>query len=269
MILSTCGASAAGFHTTSFAERAAWARRTSHQGAVVVRTVADLPPCCKISRRVNIVRSPYPFTPPSVNPLTTHRWKTRNRSTGGRALMTVEAISGPQKNTSCDMKFTRPVVTVLALVVLVNTCAYRNSFQACVNEKKVTTTRAGSDIGSTTRTRAPTRLQPSTRAASSNSMGTDLKYPMSNHVQNGTSNPRYAMMSPCRLSVRRRTLIMANMGMKSREVGTRYVNTRPRARRARPGKLSRAMAYAPRQAMTMDNTVELTATTTLLRRKSR
>src|SRR5437762_7594507 len=187
-------------------------------------------------------------------------------STGGSALMTVEANSGPQKNTSCDVKFTRPVVTVRALVVLVNTCAYRNSFQACVNEKNVTTTRAGSDIGSTTRRSAPTRLQPSTRAASSSSTGTDLKYPMRSHVQNGTSNPRYAMMSPWRLSVRRIILIMANIGMKSSEVGTRYVNTRPRARSARPGKLRRAMAYAPSTAMIMDSTVEPTATTTLLRR---
>ena len=90
-----------------------------------------------------------------------------------------------------------------------------------MNEKNVTTTRAGSDIGSTIRTSALMRLQPSTRAASSSSTGTDLKYPMSSQVQKGTSNPRYAMMSPCRLSVRRRTLIMANMGMNSSDVGTR------------------------------------------------
>src|SRR6267378_6258354 len=57
MILSTCGASAAGFHTTSFAWRAAWARRTSHQGAVVVRTVAVFPAVCKISRRVSMIAS--------------------------------------------------------------------------------------------------------------------------------------------------------------------------------------------------------------------
>src|SRR5882762_1190283 len=52
MILSTCGASAAGFQTTSFAWRAACARRTSHQGAVAVRTVAVFPAVFKISRRV-------------------------------------------------------------------------------------------------------------------------------------------------------------------------------------------------------------------------
>src|SRR5438093_10991259 len=99
-------------------------------------------------------------------------------STGGRALMTVEAISGPQKNTSCDMKFTRPVVTVRALVVLVNTCAYRNSFQACVNEKIVTTTRAGSDIGSTICSCDLKRLHPYIRYALYSSIGTDLKLPM-------------------------------------------------------------------------------------------
>src|SRR5258705_11896878 len=143
MILSTCGASAAGFQTTSFAERAACARRESHQGAVVVRTAAVLPALFRSARRVSIAWPPYPFTPPSVNPLTTQRWKTRNMSTGGSALIPVEAISGPQKNTSCDMKFTRPVVTVRAPVVLVNTRAYRNSFHACVNEHDVTTTKAG------------------------------------------------------------------------------------------------------------------------------
>src|SRR5262249_30708846 len=54
MILSTCGASAVVFHTTSLCWRAAWARRTSHQGAVVARTAAVLPACCKMSRRVSI-----------------------------------------------------------------------------------------------------------------------------------------------------------------------------------------------------------------------
>src|SRR5712691_10794935 len=60
MILSTCGARAVVFHTTSLCWRAAWARRTSHQGAVVARTAAVLPACCKMSRRVSIfyLRSP-------------------------------------------------------------------------------------------------------------------------------------------------------------------------------------------------------------------
>src|SRR4030095_11679015 len=69
MILSTCGASAAGFHTTSFAWRAAWARRTSHHGAVVVKTAAVFPVACNTSRRVNIVWAPLSFHSPERQPL--------------------------------------------------------------------------------------------------------------------------------------------------------------------------------------------------------
>jgi hypothetical protein len=54
------------------------------------------------------------LTAPSVNPFTTQRWRRRNIMTGGRALRIVEAINGPQKNTSALMKFTSPVVIVLA-----------------------------------------------------------------------------------------------------------------------------------------------------------
>src|SRR4029450_1019034 len=53
MILSTWGAKAVGFHTTSFARRAAWARRTSHHAAVVARAVA-VPARRNTSRRVSI-----------------------------------------------------------------------------------------------------------------------------------------------------------------------------------------------------------------------
>src|SRR2546428_10993292 len=68
MILSTCGASAAGFHTTSFAWRSAWARRTSHQGVVVVRMAAVFPAVFKNSRRVRIVAS-LPFHASEGQPL--------------------------------------------------------------------------------------------------------------------------------------------------------------------------------------------------------
>src|SRR4029453_4899428 len=56
MILSTCGASAAGFQTTSFAARAAWRRRTRHQGAVVATRVT-VPAVLRISRRVGMFAS--------------------------------------------------------------------------------------------------------------------------------------------------------------------------------------------------------------------
>lgn len=51
-----------------------------------------------------------------------------------------------------------------------------------------TVRRPGTDSGSTIRTIAPTRPQPSTMADSSTSLGSDLKKPMRSHVQNGTVN---------------------------------------------------------------------------------
>src|SRR5215831_10709599 len=68
MILSTCGASAVVLHTTSLFWRAAWARRTSHQGAVVARTATVLPACCKMSRRVSIFYLPSPLHDPAPTP---------------------------------------------------------------------------------------------------------------------------------------------------------------------------------------------------------
>ena len=56
-----------------------------------------------------------------------------------------------------------------------NTLAYRNSFHDCVNEKNATTASAGSDMGRMIRTRLPSRVQPSTSAASSSSSGTERK----------------------------------------------------------------------------------------------
>src|SRR2546426_2845836 len=61
MILSTWGTKAAGFHTTSFARRAAWARRTSHHAAVVARAVA-VPARRNTSRRVSIETSSLTFS---------------------------------------------------------------------------------------------------------------------------------------------------------------------------------------------------------------
>src|SRR5262245_37161587 len=59
MILSTCGASAAGFQTTSFALRWAWALLpTSHQGEVAAKTVAVWPARLRLARRVSIAWPP-------------------------------------------------------------------------------------------------------------------------------------------------------------------------------------------------------------------
>ena len=74
MIVSIWGDKAAGFHTTSFAWRAAWARRTSHHAAVVARAVA-VPARCITSRRVSIHTSSRTYSPCGAG----QRWWTRAR----------------------------------------------------------------------------------------------------------------------------------------------------------------------------------------------
>ena len=106
------------------------------------------------------------------------------------ALKNVDAIIGPQKNTSSTIKFVIPVGMVRTFISLLNTVAYKNSFQERVKEKKATTANAGNAIGMIIRKRTPTRVQPSTIAASSSSMGMDMKYPIKSQVQKGMVNPR-------------------------------------------------------------------------------
>ena len=60
---STCGAKATGLHTINFSRRAACARRTNHQGAVVA-SAARVPVCCNTSRRVNITFTDLPLRGP-------------------------------------------------------------------------------------------------------------------------------------------------------------------------------------------------------------
>src|SRR5215831_5252957 len=73
MILSTCGARAVVFHTTSFVCRAACARRTNHHGAVVASTTAG-PACRRILRRVHMgVSSPVNVVRAAIGqPLSSH-----------------------------------------------------------------------------------------------------------------------------------------------------------------------------------------------------
>src|SRR6185369_4871633 len=138
---------------------------TRHHGLVAATPAA--PASFSTSRRlIAFMRPSYPFTAPSVRPLTTQRWKIRYMMRGGSVLRNDAPIIGPQKNTSSTTKSESPVVMVRTSTLLTKTFAYRNSFHDWVNEKNVTTARAGRDIGRITRTRLPSRPQPSTSAAS-------------------------------------------------------------------------------------------------------
>jgi len=77
-----------------------------------------------------------------------------------------------------------------------------NSFQPQMKAKTRAATSAGLDIGSTTRTRAPTLVQPSIMAASSISMGIDSKYPARNHTEKAKLNAAYVVISDALVSTK-------------------------------------------------------------------
>ena len=74
------------------------------------------------------------------------------------------------------------------------------SFQAWMNAKIDVATRPGPTSGSRMRTNAPSRVEPSTIAASSSSFGMPPMKPRSVQTQKGRTNARYAITTPESLS---------------------------------------------------------------------
>src|SRR3979490_2511004 len=98
-----------------------------------------------------------------------------------------------------------------------------NSCMERVNAKITRLRIPGMLTGSTTRIAAPSRLQPSTRAASSISRGTCLKNPAINHVQNGIVKVGYTTTSEYLESCKPNWTMTCDKGIKSNDEGTRYV----------------------------------------------
>src|SRR5215471_12859574 len=98
---------------------------------------------------------------------------------------------------------------------------YTNSWKTSVRAKITTVRSPGIESGRTIRQIAPTRLQPSTMADSSTSLGSDLKKPMRSQVQKGTVNVGYTMTSDHRLFWSPSVATSRENGMKSRVDGTR------------------------------------------------
>src|SRR5262245_30998925 len=96
------------------------------------------------------------------------------------------AMISPQKKTSPRMRsVATPSVIGFCDDDDTKVSAYTNSCKVKVKVKITTVRTAGNDNGSVILTNAPNRLQPSTIAASSISIGTVLKKPMSSQEQNG------------------------------------------------------------------------------------
>ena len=64
-------------------------------------------------------------------------------------------------------------------------------------------------------------MQPSTSAASSSSIGIDMKKPIRSQVQNGIVKPMWAIVSPVSELVSPTPTMIANSGMNSSDCGTR------------------------------------------------
>src|SRR6476620_350642 len=96
-----------------------------------------------------------------------------------------------------------------------------NSCIVSVNVKMTTVRIPGSDTGRITLTNAPSRLQPSTIAASSIALGTDLKKPIISQVQNGMVKVGYTSTRDHRESCMPSSEITRASGRKSNVGGTR------------------------------------------------
>src|SRR5581483_2130001 len=105
--------------------------------------------------------------------------------------------------------------------VEMNVIAYTNSCVLSVNEKITTVRTPATEIGTTIRAKAPSRLHPSIIAASSRSFGMALKNPIRSQVQNGIVNDGYTSTSDQSESCRPRSAIRRDIGMNRRVGGTR------------------------------------------------
>ncbi len=132
------------------------------------------------------------------------------------------AISEPQKNTSPRTRsVTTPSVTIFWSESDTNVSAYTYSCMTSVKAKIATVSMPGMLTGSTIRNIAPSRLQPSTRAASVISRGTFLKKPMSSQVQNGIVKVGYTTTSAHFVFTSPSPTTSCDSGRKSSVGGTR------------------------------------------------
>src|SRR5579884_921446 len=182
-------------------------------------------------------------------------------SATGTEPSSAAAISGPQWYTSpVTSSMIEPTGTVSFSGEVMNTSAYRYSFQDSVNANTVEEKMPGSDSGSTIFHSTARRFAPSIRALSSMSCGMERKKPISSHVQNGMRNVGYVSTSAHRLSKRRRWKMMSASGMKRMIGGTRYVRKIETPSVPEPGNRRRWIAYAASRLTITEMSVETIAT---------
>src|SRR5438132_845400 len=184
----------------------------------------------------------------------------------GMAMNSAPAMREPQKNTSPRMRsVTTPRVTIFSSESDTNVSAYTYSCITSVNANIPTVRMPGMLTGSTMRNIAPSRLQPSTRAASVISRGTFLKKPISSQVQNGIVKVGYTTTSAHRVFTRPSPTTSCDSGRNSNVGGTRYVRKIPIPSAPEPGNFVRASTYAAGTQITTVTSTTSAPTSTVFR----
>src|SRR5690242_2271104 len=120
--------------------------------------------------------------------------------TGGSDASTPPAAISPKSTELRPVNSAMATGIVLEFPVEVKISEYRNSSQQSRNANSPVAITPGLASGRITRNSAPSRVQPSTRAASSSSRGSEPKKLLIVHSENGVTSEQYTMISPVLLS---------------------------------------------------------------------
>src|SRR5581483_4233595 len=134
-------------------------------------------------------RLAHPRTAPAVSPKAIRRCTSRKKTTTGTAVSVDAAISAPQSVWRLvPRKYDSHTVTVCFDWSFSRTRAKMYSFQVVMNANTDVATSPGPISGSRIFTNTPSRVEPSTIAASSRSLEMPIRKPRSVQTQNGSTN---------------------------------------------------------------------------------
>ncbi len=119
--------------------------------------------------------------------------------TAGSVYITPTAITASSGVLSSPMKPARPTEAVCRRSSVISVCANTYSFQPWKKEITAAAASVGAISGTTTPSTMPIREQPSTRAASSTSIGTPSMAPLRIQVITGTVKAVFARIRPLRV----------------------------------------------------------------------
>src|SRR5262245_34997254 len=166
-------------------------------------------------------RTPLHFSAPATAPSWIWRWKKRNTASVGRAEIVEPAMSNPQ-STPCSPceKSAKPTGKVRSRSESTKMSGYRNEFQLMRNALIATTASAGRSSGNTIWPRIRYSLAPSTRAASSSSVGSPVTYWRIRKMLNastakGRMSAAYVLRMPRRENTRYNGIISTCLGSMS------------------------------------------------------